>query len=101
MKLIHVTLAAEMLCVSVARVYELARSGVLPSGVVVRLGRQLRIDEDALREWIRAGGQALPGGWKHNPDESTPFTSPRLETLSDLNSGYSKAARSRTGRHHG
>jgi excisionase family DNA binding protein len=36
-----------------ARVYELIRAGVIPS---VRLGRQIRVDEDQLREWIARGG---------------------------------------------
>ena len=47
--------------VSKARMYELIRQGLIP---VVRLGRQIRLSPDALDEWIRAGGQALPGGWK-------------------------------------
>ena len=39
-----------------ARVYELARLGVLP---IVRFGlnrRQIRFPEDELREWVRRGG---------------------------------------------
>lgn len=53
--------AAEILAVTPARVYELVRQDVLPH---VRLGRQVRIDPDRLEEWIAAGGQALPGGWR-------------------------------------
>lgn len=45
-----------ILQVSRQRIYEMARSGIFPAGVVVRLGRQVRFDEDALREWLRAGG---------------------------------------------
>lgn len=52
---------AEMLNVNTARVYQLAREGVLPS---VRLLRQVRFSEDAIREFIARGGQALPGGWR-------------------------------------
>ncbi len=38
-----------------ARVYELARSGVLP---VVRIGeRQIRFDEAALNVWVSRGGK--------------------------------------------
>lgn len=37
------------------RVYECARLGLIPS---VRIGRQVRFDEDELREWIRKGGTA-------------------------------------------
>ena len=46
-----------------ARVYTLVREGVLPA---VHIGRQIRIDKNALSEWIRAGGCALPGGWKRD-----------------------------------
>jgi len=55
---------APILDVTTERVYEMSRNGTLPVGVVVRLGRQVRIDEDRLREWIAAGGNALPGGWR-------------------------------------
>ncbi len=40
---------ARILRVSKARVYELARRGIIPS---VRLGYQVRFSEAALREWI-------------------------------------------------
>jgi excisionase family DNA binding protein len=43
------------------RVYEMARKGILP---VVRLGRQIRFDQDQLDKWIGEGGRALSGGWK-------------------------------------
>jgi excisionase family DNA binding protein len=45
-----------ILQVSRQRIYEMARCGIFPAGVVVRLGRQVRFDEDALREWLRTGG---------------------------------------------
>jgi excisionase family DNA binding protein len=58
MRLIQAKRASEVLSVSLARLYELARLGVIP---VVRLGpRQIRFDEDALTEWARQGG--LVGG---------------------------------------
>lgn len=41
---------AQKLRVNLARAYELARSGGLP---VVRLGRQLRVNRQALEEWLR------------------------------------------------
>jgi putative molybdopterin biosynthesis protein len=53
--------AARRLGVSIGRCYELAREGLIPT---VRLGRQLRVDPQALDEWIRRGGKALPGGWR-------------------------------------
>lgn len=54
MRLIQAKRASEVLSVSLARLYELARLGVIP---VIRLGpRQIRFDEDALIEWARHGG---------------------------------------------
>lgn len=54
MSLIQAKRASEVLSVSLARLYELARLGVIP---VVRLGpRQIRFDEDALTEGVRRGG---------------------------------------------
>ncbi len=47
---------------SPARVYELARRGLLPG--VVRLGRQVRFDPKKVREFVDRGGQSLPGGWR-------------------------------------
>lgn len=70
MRLITIKEAAEMLSIGAPRLYELARAGVLPDGVKVRLGRQLRFDAEALREWVRTGGQALPGGWRRVPPTS-------------------------------
>lgn len=45
--------AAGRLGVRLHRVYELCREDVLPH---VRIGRQIRVDPDALEEWIEAGG---------------------------------------------
>lgn len=66
MKLILVAETADILQVSEQRVYEMVRTGVLPAGVAIRLGRQVRIDADALNEWIAAGGQSLPGVWRRD-----------------------------------
>lgn len=60
-RLLQVPQVAEILGTTQGRVYELVRLSLIPA---VRLGRQVRIDEAALHEWIRNGGQALPGGWK-------------------------------------
>jgi excisionase family DNA binding protein len=49
MKLLTAKETAELLRVKPQWVYRMARRGVLPS---VRLGRQLRVDEDALRSWV-------------------------------------------------
>lgn len=61
LKLLTVDETAEILHVKKQRVYELARLKLLPT---VHLGRQLRIDESRLREWIAQGGSSLAGGWK-------------------------------------
>ena len=57
MDLLTVPEVARILRVRVPRAYELARQGAIP---VVRIGRQVRIQEEILREWITSGGQALP-----------------------------------------
>ena len=57
---------AVLLQVPKARVYGLVRLGLLPG---VRVGRQVRFSPDALREWIAAGGMALPGGLRHLESE--------------------------------
>lgn len=60
MSLIQAKRASEVLSVSLARLYELARLGVIP---VVRLGpRQIRFDEEALTQWARQGGWAQANG---------------------------------------
>ena len=60
-KLMRVPAVAELLDIPVARAYEMARTGLLPT---VRLGRQLRVDPARLEDWIRSGGQPLSGGWR-------------------------------------
>lgn len=54
--LLRIPQVAKILKVSEWRAYELARQGRLP---VVRLGRQVRVNEAALTAWIEAGGSAL------------------------------------------
>lgn len=39
------------------RVYEAARLGLIPC---VRIGRQVKFDEDALNEWVKKGGTVAP-----------------------------------------
>jgi excisionase family DNA binding protein len=69
MDLLTVPEVARVLRVSPPRVYELARDGLIP---VVRLGRQVRVEQDALRRWIASGGQALPGGWRRQSEDHVP-----------------------------
>lgn len=66
---------AEQLQVSRQRVYELVRLGLIPLGVAVWTGpRQLRFDQDALREWIAKGGFAR-GAQVEEPAPPMPVTS--------------------------
>jgi len=53
-RLITVKRFSELAGVGLPRGYELARR--LPPGVRVELGRQIRINEDALLKWIENGG---------------------------------------------
>jgi excisionase family DNA binding protein len=57
MRLLTVQEAAEFLRVTQARTYQLLRSGFIPG---VRIGRQLRVDESALHQWVARGGHPLP-----------------------------------------
>ena len=69
---------AEQLHVSPQRVYELVRLRYIPLGVVVWTGpRQLRFDQDALREWIAKGGfakgaQDIPEAAPATPQQPAP-----------------------------
>jgi excisionase family DNA binding protein len=58
MRLLTAIEVAEMLRVTEARVYELARRKLLPH---IRLGRQVRFSESLLLEWAHRGGTAQNG----------------------------------------
>ncbi len=64
LRLLTISEVAKVLRVPIPRAYGLARSGVIPT---VRIGRQVRVAENALQAWIGQGGQALPGGWRKEP----------------------------------
>lgn len=55
--LLKMETVAHILGVNLQRAYQMAREGLLP---VVRLGRQIRVNERKLAAWIEQGGQALP-----------------------------------------
>ncbi len=63
-KLLKADEVARILDVPRDRIYEMASDDLLP---VVRMGRQIRVDEAKLKEWIEKGGKALPGGWRARP----------------------------------
>ena len=60
-KMLRVDEVAEILDLTSARVYALARLELLP---VIRLGRQIRVDPRALRVFIDEGGRSFEGGWR-------------------------------------
>ena len=55
-KLLRIGEVAERLNISLPRAYELVRKGMIPS---VALGRQRRVDPEALETFIGAGGKLL------------------------------------------
>lgn len=55
MKFLTVPEMAETLGLSTGRVYEVLRLGLIPS---VRIGRQVRVEEQAFKDWVSQGGQA-------------------------------------------
>jgi len=63
-KLLKADEVARILDVPRDRIYEMASDDLLP---VVRMGRQIRVDEAKLKECIEKGGKALPGGWRARP----------------------------------
>ena len=65
LRLLTMKEVALRLGISLQRTYEMGRLGLLP---VVRLGRQLRVEEGRLASWVEDGGRGLPGGWKRNSD---------------------------------
>jgi excisionase family DNA binding protein len=60
-RLLKLSDVAQILDVQEQRVYAMARENLLP---VVRLGRQVRVDSEALEKFIQGGGRPLPGGWR-------------------------------------
>jgi excisionase family DNA binding protein len=74
MRLMRVPDVAKTLGVTAWRVYDLARQGVLPPGVVVRLGREVRVDAEALEAWVRAGGAGLEAVRRAERPEPEPRT---------------------------
>ena len=63
-KLESVGYGSKRIGVSIDRFYGLVRQGIVPPGVVVRLGRHIRVNPEKLETFIENGGQALPGGWR-------------------------------------
>ncbi len=55
MTFLTVNQIAEQIQLSPTRVYEAIRLGLLPA---VRIGRQVRVEEQAFRDWVTSGGQS-------------------------------------------
>jgi hypothetical protein len=58
------TYGAQRLGIDLQRFYALTRERKLPDGVVIRIGRTIRVDPARLEEFIANGGCPLPGGWR-------------------------------------
>lgn len=58
---------ATILGISKERCYSIAREGILPT---VRIGRQIRVDNEQLYRWIDDGGKALSGGWRRDYEKN-------------------------------
>ncbi len=58
-----VSQVAEMTQLTEHRVYEAVRLQLLPA---VRIGRQVRIEETAFLDWVKAGGMTYSGGWRRS-----------------------------------
>jgi hypothetical protein len=58
-QLLTVESAARALEIDPKRMYQLAsRTGFFPEGVVVRIGRSVRVSSARLQDWIAAGGSS-------------------------------------------
>jgi len=49
------------------QVFKAVSNGVLRAPTVVRVGRRMYFDREALATFIENGRRALDGGWKHDP----------------------------------
>lgn len=59
--------AAKILDMPLSTAYEHVRTGLFES-FVVKIGRQVRVHPDRFQRWLDAGGEALPGGWRQEPE---------------------------------
>lgn len=57
LRLLTVDQVASRLSVTPKRGYEMISLGILPAEIVVRLGRQIRVQEPGLTRWVLAGGR--------------------------------------------
>lgn len=67
LEILNVSEVAEIVRLPESTVYLMARENRI--GGVVRMGRRIRFIRADLEKWIAAGGEALEGGWRREPDE--------------------------------
>lgn len=65
-RLLYAEEVAVLLGLPIQRVYALVRDRILPA---VRLGRAIRFSSARLKEWVAAGGQSHPGGWRKKAED--------------------------------
>lgn len=53
----RVTWLARFLDISVSAAYAAVRENRIPENCIVRLGRNVRVHRDNVREWVNGGGQ--------------------------------------------
>jgi hypothetical protein len=86
-KLESVRYGSRRVGVSIGRFYDLVRAGIFPPGVVVRLGRQIRVDPKKLEHFIETGGKALPGGWRWSDDRKPRPATAHAAVMADSGGG--------------
>jgi hypothetical protein len=54
--------------------YDAILNGIFDSeeipGIVVRLGRRIKLNSEKLDQFIESGGQSWPGGWRKEPAQN-------------------------------
>jgi len=55
---------AEALSINQTQAYALIRAGIIAPPVIVRVGRQYRVNTKELERWIAEGGASYRFGWR-------------------------------------
>jgi hypothetical protein len=58
------------------RVYDLVARGLIPPGPLVRMGREIKFNEEKLIEWVEAGGSAATPSPQNNEAQNQGDSSP-------------------------
>lgn len=70
--LIKLREAAEVLGITYDRAHTLTRNGILPPGVVVRIGGSIRVHRNRLEKWIEDGGSQSRVSGQNSRTEASP-----------------------------